>query len=168
MNWAGKQHPIEIVAEWLAPALFAAAVAWAARSASLPVAVIGALAVLAFAGGCLAMRVAGNARLPSPRFEPAVFEPSLPSGELEELLLGPEDEVLILDDPLNEVSEDSRVVRMFAREEATPGELVDRISNFLGEGRQVSGEGPAQPAAPPTDASAALHAALANIRASLR
>ena len=76
---------------------------------------------------------------------------------------------MILDDPLVEPSLDSRVVRLFEREEPTPGELVDRIADFLGGSRQPA----LVPKSPVDDqfsgdASAALHAALANIKASLR
>ncbi len=61
------------------------------------------------------------------------------------------------------------MVRLFDKPEPTPGELVDRIAAFLGEGRSAATVEPASPreSALP-DASAALHDALANIRASLR
>ena len=97
--------------------------------------------------------------MPIPVFEPAVLELTD--------ALGPDE--LLLDDPLVEVAADARVVRLFAKQEPTPGELVERIADFLGDGRR-----PAQAAhyradaQPPVDASTALHAALANIRASLR
>ena len=102
-----------------------------------------------------------------PSFEAPEIEPVEP--EFDELLLEAKDEILDLDDPLVEPSPESRVVRLFARQEPTPGELVDRITDFLGGARQ--------PAPVPQrsvedqvtmDASTALHAALANIRASLR
>ncbi len=156
MNWA-KQHPVETLADWAAPALLAAACGWAARTALLPLTYIVAVAVLAFAGGMVAMRVAGKPNKPAAMpFEPVALEP-------EELLLEAKDEVLLLDDPLVEVTPDARVVRLFAKQEPTPGELVDRIADFLGDGRRIVPE----PAAP-ADASAALHNALANIRATLR
>jgi hypothetical protein len=166
MSWSAKQHPIEMAAEWLAPAIFAVSAGWAGLQFKLPLHLAGALGLLLFSGAFLALRVLGASKKP-PRygFEPADIE----TVELEELLLREEDEVLILDDPLIEPSADSRVVQLFARQEPTPGELVEKITEFLGEGRrpvQVTEEvGPASLA---LDASAALHSALANIRASLR
>ena len=76
---------------------------------------------------------------------------------------------MILDDPLVSHRADSRVVQLFERQEPTPGELVDRITEFLGAIRQPAPV-PQRPVEDQlsVDASAALHAALANIRASLR
>ena len=168
MNWASKQHPIETLAEWGAPALLASAVGWAVRSVSLPAAIVGVAAVLAFAIGLAAMRMVGAVKsLAVSQFEPVGLDPASSIAELDELLLEPKDEVLILDDPLVEPTIDSRVVRLFARPDPTPGELIERISDFLGDGRRAALEGQASPAVP-ADASTALHAALANIRASLR
>ncbi|MFL6771403.1 MAG: hypothetical protein ACJ8E4_06765 [Sphingomicrobium sp.] len=159
MSWA-KQHPVETVADYAAPALLAAASGWAARSAFLPPLFMITVAILAFAAGMLAMRISGGqGRVPVRQFEPVALDTTDPA----ELLLEEKDQVLLLDDPLIEVDPDSRVVRLFARQEPTPGELVERIADFLGEGRRPGLESGA-----PTDASAALHAALANIRASLR
>jgi hypothetical protein len=159
MSWA-KQHPVDTVADYVAPALLAAASGWAARSAFLPPLFMITVAILAFAAGMLAMRISGGqGRLPVRQFEPVALDTTGPT----ELLLEEKDEVLLLDDPLIEVDPDSRVVRLFARVEPTPGELVERIADFLGEDRR-SGIAPGAP----NDASAALHAALANIRASLR
>jgi len=156
MSWA-KQHPVETLADWAAPALFAAACGWAARTALLSPASAVAATLLAFAAGTVAMRAAGDrSKTAISRFQPVELE-------LEELLLEAKDEVLLLDDPLVEVAPDSRVVRLFDRQEPTPGELVDRIADFLGDGRRAAPE-----ANVPADASAALHSALANIRASLR
>lgn len=156
MSWA-KQHPVETLADWAAPALFAAACGWAARTVALSPAYAVATTLLAFAAGTLAMRIAGGRpQAGIRRFEPVALEP-------EELILEAKDEVLLLDDPLVEVAADSRVVRLFDRQEPTPGELVDRIADFLGDGRRAAPE-----ASVAADASAALHSALANIRASLR
>lgn len=170
MNWSGRQHPIETLTEWVAPALLAAAAGWAARSASLPITNIVAAAVAAFAAGLVAMRVAGSERrLAVSQFEPVELEVVSSSVEPDELLLEAKDEVLILDDPLVDVDPESRVVRLFARQEPTPGELAERISDFLGDGRRAAPDTPASaPPVVPADASTALHAALANIRASLR
>lgn len=165
MNWAGKQHPVEMLIEWIAPFPLALAAAWAGRTLGFSFSAAAAVAVAAYILGFVAIRRTGREnRARSYGFEPAKFEK-----ETDELLLGPQDEVLILDDPLDVVPSDSRVVRLFAPHDPTPGELVERIADFLGEDRcavlpvQVRAE-----PAPPADASAALHAALANIRASLR
>ena len=90
------------------------------------------------------------------RFEPVSFEDTQADDEL------------LLDDPLVEIEGDSRVVRLFDRQGATPGELVERIEGYLGNGRPSAAYPAEEGSAAPPDASAALHAALANIRASLR
>lgn len=162
MNWAGKQHPLETMVEWLAPVPLALAAGWAGRHLGLTLVEAAAVSVALLTAGFAAMRFAGRDAQGQPfAFEPAGLD------ELGELLLEEKDALLELTDPLGEVAPDSRVVRLFERQEPTPGELVDRISIFLGDGtaRPVS----ATPPAPvQEDASAALHAALANIRASLR
>ena len=120
-------------------------------------AAVGASATMSLALGVIAMRLAGGSPIcPEPKFQPAAFEDAV--GESDELLL---------DDPLTEIPADSRVVRLFARPEPTPGELVLRIEDYLSDGRRVPAEASAGDQRP-IDASAALHAALANIRASLR
>ena len=52
MSWA-KQHPVDTVADYVAPALLAAASGWAARSALLPPLFMITVAILAFAAGAL-------------------------------------------------------------------------------------------------------------------
>lgn len=75
-----------------------------------------------------------------------------------------EDE-LLLDDPIKAPA-DSRVVQLFGDEPLpAPGELVTRIADFLESGRGPVRE---QVQASSNEASAALHAALADIRRSLR
>jgi|SRR5690349_24590226 hypothetical protein len=91
-----------------------------------------------------------------PAFEPVAFEEASLENEL------------LLDDPLIEVEANSRVVRLFDRQDATPGEMVARIEDYLGDGRRRSPVPAEEGSATPPDAHAALHAALANIRASLR
>ena len=156
MKWAGKPHPVEALADWGAPTVLACAAAWAASMAGLPLPAKAASGAMALLAGMVAMRMAGRTPLvDNARFEPVEFEPQDDEG------------VLLLDDPLVEVAPDSRVVRLFARNDPTPGELVLRISDYLSE------QGKAPTAAEPpieqqVDASAALHAALANIRATLR
>ncbi|MCA1654364.1 MAG: hypothetical protein ABR588_09000 [Sphingomicrobium sp.] len=85
-------------------------------------------------------------------FEPVAIEPA--AGE----------EPLVLDDVLDRVQPDSRVVRLFAAEGApTAGQLKARIDCHLGqETNQRTGQ------AMPADATDALHAALEEIRRSLR
>lgn len=162
MTIAEHKHPAELMAELVAPAVLAAATGWAAWMIShMPIAGL-ASGAAALATGAAAMRIFGKARGSEieAAFEPVSFEECI------------EDDVLLLDDPLSDIEPDARVVRLFARDEATPGELVTRIADYLGDERRVS-EAPAFAAAGdgqhvPPDASAALHAALANIRASLR
>ena len=166
MSWAARQHPVETLVECVAPIPLALAAAWACRLFGLSIVESAAVAVVVFTAGCAAVRLAGRTNTAPFGFEPAAVEVEAP--ELGELLLEEKDELLELTDPLDDVMPDSRVVRLFERHEATPGELVDRITGFLAEGRPadattVTAEPPA-----PVDASAALHAALANIRASLR
>lgn len=166
MDWAGKQHPVEAVVEWLAPVPLGLAVGWASLRIGLPAVVAAASGVAALVAGLATIKLGGSVRsIPVESFEPLKFEPADP----DELVLQESDAILELDDPLEDVAADARVVRLFEREDPTPGELVDRIALFLGEGRQQ--EPSDRPAAVGTglpDASAALHDALANIRASLR
>lgn len=157
MDWAGKSHPLEVLADWGAPMVLAAAAAWAASISGLPMAAMVSAFTIALVSGVVAMRMAGGAPLASDAgFEPVSLESCSSAGEL------------LLDDPLLEVAEDSRIVQLFARQDPTPGELVLRISDYLNDsGRApVADNPPGEPGH--VDASAALHAALANIRASLR
>lgn len=162
MTIAEKQHPADRLVEWVSPAVLAAAAGWAAWTVlEQPIAGVGTAAI-ALVIGIGAMRVLGEAPRAEPDagFEPVSFEQCA------------EDDVLLLDDPLSDIESDARVVNLFAQDEATPGELVARIADYLGDESRVpvapeasaAGEGPQ---APP-DASAALQSALANIRASLR
>jgi len=166
MSWAGKPHPLEMAVEWLAPIPLALAVGWASLRLGLSSVAAMAIGAAALAAGFAAFKL-GNGGRPTIRqdFRPAEFE----SIEPDELLLDEKDAVLELNDRLEGICSESRVVRLFERDEPTPGELVDRIALFLGEGRhpepadRPAADGPQRP-----DASAALHDALANIRASLR
>ena len=166
MNWASKQHPVETIVEWIAPIPLALAAAWACLRLGLNRIEASAAGVAALTAGFVVLRIAGRkAARPLFEFEPVAVEPVSP--DLDELLLEERDELLELEDELVEVPEDSRVVKLFARDDPTPGELVDRIADFLGEGKRPAPVAPIEAAAP-VDASAALQAALANIRASLR
>lgn len=85
---------------------------------------------------------------------------------------------LLLDDPLPRVDEDSRVVRLFAAAPLAardgpdinpPGEMLSRIEDFLGSAKTgMAGAPPRAVNAASEEANAALHAALADIRRSLR
>lgn len=166
MNWASKQHPVETMIEWIAPIPLAMATAWACTRLGLNRIEAAAAGIAALTAGFAILRFAGRRIEGSSfEFEPVLIEPGTP--ELDELLLDANDELLELEDELVEVPEDARVVKLFAREEPTPGELVDRIADFLGEGRRPAPLIPVE-ATKPADASEALQAALANIRASLR
>src|SRR5688572_28429115 len=126
MSRAGKQHPIETLIEWTAPVPLAAAVGWAAVRLGFAVGEALALGGIALAGGLAAIRAAGRpGAAPGVKFQPVAIEPT--GSELGELLLEVKDEILLLDDPLIEPGGDSRVVRLFARAQPTPGELVERI-----------------------------------------
>ena len=154
MTWASK-HPAETAAEWGAPLLLAAAAGWAMSAAGFPLAAIAAAAMIVMAAGVMAMRLAGRAAIAADAgFEPVEFSDCAAADEL------------LLDDVLIEVAPGSRVSRLFAASEPTPGDLVVRIEDYLGDNRRAAVVEAAEQR--PVDASAALHAALANIRSSLR
>ncbi|MCY7339808.1 MAG: hypothetical protein LH465_07670 [Sphingomonas bacterium] len=160
MNFTAPRPPIERAVDLLA-ALSLSGAAGFALVMLLPlhgfalggVAVMGGVAVVVAA-------LVGLGRIESghgperERFEPIEF-----------IITAQSTDELLLDDPITPLAADSRVVQLFKPEPLPdPGELAARISNFLDQGRE---------AAPPTDpvrpdASAALHAALADIRRSLR
>ncbi len=166
MSWARKPHPVEVAIEWLAPVPLALAVGWASWRIGLSSIESVGLGGCALAAGHLAFKLgSGNRLAPLQGFQPAEFA----SIEPDELVLEETDAVLELNDRLEQTTSDARVVRLFERQEPTPGELVDRIVDFLAEGRgPTQFERPAVEGGRPPDASAALHDALANIRASLR
>ncbi len=157
MEWKSKQHPAETLAAWGAPVLLAGAGGWASWTLSRSPLEIAAAVAAALALGVAVMRLLGGtgSSLTLFGFEPAAFV-EIEVGEL------------LLDDPLVEVAPDSRVVRLFAQPEPTPGELVLRIADYLNDGRRDPAPETQMAEHRPVDASAALHAALANIRASLR
>ncbi len=140
-----------------AQAVLAAASCWSATVLlGGPGAAIAAVG-LAYSIGITAMRVAGSEgrSLTIAPFEPLPFDSEV--GEL------------LLDDPLGSVEPDARVSRLFAPDDRLPGALVARIADYIGGRPAPAFDGGAfNEAQPLSDASAALHAALANIRASLR
>ena len=160
MNWDTRRKPIGPIVEWAAPAALATAVGWAAwiLIGSVAIASVSLLAVLAL-GVRLLRWLAADAGLRLAAFEPQTFDDA-PGEEL------------LLDDPLVALEESSRVVRLFDKQPNTPGEMIARISDFLGERpkppRVVAAAGEVDRLHHSSDASQALHEALANIRASLR
>ena len=153
--------PVESALDWCASAVLAAAAGWAAWRLAAPPAYTAGAGLAGLALGLLAMRGLGTAGRDEffASFEPAPFAGN-----------DVEPDELLLDDPLVEMEADARVVRLFERDVATPGEMVARIANFLGDEDRSTVVPLAirEESASPPDASAALHAALANIRASLR
>jgi len=153
----------ETLIEWSASALLAAATGWAAATIGQSMMIgIAVLAAMLPAGAYVLKRAGGPAdvALNLPEFAPEPIE-SAADGEL------------LLDDPLVPASPDSRVASLFDTNLAigaeTPGAMVTRIADYLGD------QAPRNRAMPehrheqgPEDAGAALHRALANIRASLR
>lgn len=166
MGWNHQRHPVEIIVVTASLAMFAGGIGLAAWLALRQPATAGAAALAALVLGWAILERADGRPGASPReFVPAEYD------QPDELLLtdrcdAPVEE-LLLDDPLPVPAEKSRVVRLFepAAVNATPGELVDRIGDYL-EGRTDQAILSAPPSAP--DASAELYAALANIKASLR
>lgn len=156
---------LEGVVDFAAAATLAAAIAYAAAGA------IGSSAAVVAAAGAFFVPLIGLRQLEGgdqsfslPPFTLA----DLPQAEFDELLLTDADRVeapdsqaaadeLVLDDVLADLGEDSRVVRLFdASAMPTPGQLRARIDRHLGQAAVAS-----------TDASAALHEALAELRRSL-
>ena len=118
---------------------------------ALGVGAVGGLVGLA--AGWLAMRAVpgGGGLLTLAAFELGAVEPI-------------EEEPLLLDDELPVRDADSRVVRLFAVDEMTAGELAARIDRHLGQDAAWE----AAAASHAADATDALHAALDDLRRSLR
>jgi hypothetical protein len=158
MKWTEQRHPGERLVEWGAPAVLATASGWAAYAISGSVVPATCATAAVFVVAAWAMDRAGRAERGLGLSNFAV-EP-IDAAMIDELLL---------DDPLCEISPDSRVVSLFAPEATTPGALVTRIADYLGErSPQARPEEDEIHGPVAGDAGAALHAALANIRASLR
>lgn len=142
----------------------------AARLVGIPGAAI-ACALL----GLLIMRRVPAEQAFLPAFDLVPFEECANVSELllDTPYLAPLDDELILDDPIAPAPGGSRVVRLFAPETiAAPGELAERIDSWLEGARArqrpavAAGGGGHGPTSSP--ASAALHAALDDLRRSLR
>jgi len=176
MDWKAQRPAIEIAAESIAAACVGGATAFAVWSAAPPAAAwIAAVTsgLLTATGALFLMQRVDRPRRPGERFVPVDF------ADEAVLLLDDaidDDGALLLDDPLPPIDEDSRVVRLFAAPPTgdpsaplpPPGEMAARIEDFLGVTRTAPAAAPMPFHPPVEDASAALHAALADIRRSLR
>ena len=156
MTRGAKPHPLEVLADASALGALTTAAGWSVWSITANPVATAFATIAALASGKLATRWLGGSRSgrADAAFVPVPFEEALVEDEL------------LLDDPLVAIGPDARVVRLFEQKDATPGELVARITDFLGE-RTVTSMATTSNERP-VDASAALHTALANIRASLR
>ena len=177
MTWTATRPNIEIAAEWIAAAMLGGAVVLALAM------LVPAGMVAAACGGCgaaaaaiaLQRSVAPGGGAAVPGFAPADW-PGAEEVLLLDAPLAPEaSDELLLDDPLP-APDRSRVVRLFgdlpggeAAAIPAPGEMLARIETFLGASRETAFPAGAAPGnAASAEASAALHAALADIRRSLR
>ena len=159
MNFTAPRPPIERAFDLLAASSLGGATVFAlvmllplTGLALVGVLVVGGMAVAAAALFVLG-RVDSGREAAGEGFEPVAFV--TPAEAADELLL---------DDPIAPLATDSRVIQLFKPEPLPePGELVARISDFLDHGRETTVADPAR-----HDASEALHAALADIRRSLR
>lgn len=161
---AGWAKQIEAIADCGAAALLGAAASYGVTRAGTGPAAAAAAAAVCAIGAYLMLR---SVVVREPAFALASF--GLVDANFEqsdELLLTDADRVetrggeLILDDILAKLREGSRVVRLFdPAAMPSPVESTDRI------GRQVNGH---QSSSEPPDASEALHAALSELRRSLR
>ena len=154
---AGRAERIEATADAGAALLLAAAVAYAFWTLTVaPAAVAGAGVAfgLSFVG-LRRIQPVGAARLTD---RPVATPVNDLLAEADRSLAHAEDE-LVLDDILAALDSGSRVVRLFEPAAMpTPGQLKDRIDRHLGAGGVT----------PASDASQALHDALADLRRSLR
>ena len=183
MDWKAKRPRIEIVVECGAACVVGAAVGFALLRLGAGGIVVAGAAGVATAAMALCVLALVDRDAGTARSEFALVDLPLAGDTQDDVLLldaanechAPTTDELLLDDPLPLASE-SRVVRLFTAAPdvgaggviPAPGEMLARIETFLGTGR-----GSAFESAPPAhdasvDASAALHAALADIRASLR
>lgn len=182
MNLKAKRPGIELAAEWTAACCLAAAAGFAVlRLTPLGLAgtVVVGLVLFAAARAGLGLVDRGHARS-GMAFEAADFPTEADDPPENEVLLldDPVEDVLLLDAPVAAAAE-SRVVRLFGDADQpaappaaipAPGEMLARIEDFLGLDRgSAEADEPAIHAnRASADASAALHAALADIRRSLR
>ena len=182
MNWKASPSAVEIAVASIAASCLGSAVGFAvARMAPLGAGLVEssvAGALVALAGGLLIGRIDRQRGSRRPFAAVESLSDLLAADDVLLLDQRVDGEVLLLDDALR-VDGESRVVRLFAAPSggieaappfAAPGEMSARIEDVLGHAR---GDAAAEPKlsadeAAPNDASAALHAALADIRRSLR
>ncbi len=185
MTWKAPRPAIEIAFETFAIASLCGAVAFAVLRLIPAGSTAAGLALATTAGviaGGLAMLVMARVDRRAP--ETMAFDLPMPDAQRidppAEETAGPDgDDVLLLEAPIVAEASASRVVQLFAAgppgvaaeaDMPDPGEMIARIEQFLrpagGTGAEP-GSGAARPV-PPGEANAALHAALADIRRSLR
>ncbi|HJU77684.1 MAG TPA: hypothetical protein VJ597_07140 [Sphingomicrobium sp.] len=161
---AGWAKEIEAIADCGAAAILGAAAAFGASRAGAGPAAAAAAAGVCVLGAYVMLR---GIVVREPAFALASFAPvDADFEECDELLLADADrlqtrgEELVLDDILAKLREGSRVVRLFdPAAMPSPVEFRDRIDGHA-KGHRSSSE--------PQDASEALHAALSELRRSLR
>ena len=179
MDRTTQRPAIEIAIVWIAAACFGGAIGFALWALPLGLSLIASSAagVIGASAGLLALGRVDRARGPhGERFVPVDFTDDDDVLTLDDQVLA--DDALLLDDPLPALGENARVVRLFAVPSMAgepvplpaPGEMAARIDVFLGGTRAAAAAiDPAVQSGPAAaDASAALHAALADIRRSLR
>lgn len=180
MNRSAPRPIIEILVETGAALSLGGACAFAVAQVGPWAAALVAGLVGAGAAACISARVDRPQAAPGGHFDLIDF--LFDEDDASILLLDDpilvDDDALLLDDPLPRAQDDGRVVRLFTAvrpvpaEQATiadPSEMVTRIEEFLAKPRAAGASinsGPVNAAS--DDASAALHAALADIRRSLR
>lgn len=155
-----NENRAERLLDWAASLLFAALVGYACMIVGgAKLAAMGAAA--GFMVGASALSKVRPALAELPAFEVLPFDQQTES-------YGGAQEELLLDDPIAAPDKGSRVVALFGPIDRSPAALVARIEDYLGRDsdRPVQRREVEEAARP--DASAALHAALSNIRASLR
>ena len=183
MKWKASPPAIEIAAVTIAVSCLGGAVGFAvARLAPFATGLVagGAGTIVALAAWLILRRIDHQRDL-RPSFAPESLGDLLVADGVLLLDQPVDDDELLLDDPLPVLGDASRVVRLFAAQPAGtevaplplagPGEMIARIEDFLGEARGIAARvEPIRRAdqAATDDASAALHAALADIRRSLR
>lgn len=150
--------------DWAASLLFAVLVGYACHIVGgAKFAVLGTAAGFMIGAGTLAKIGAHQVALAA--FDVVPFEPGIEKATVES-------DELLLDDPIASPEAGSRVVALFGQADRSPAALVARIEDYLGResDRSPPGRmnGMEEAGRPMVDASAALHAALSNIRASLR
>lgn len=162
MSKSRPKHVIDRLVEWGGAIGFGCGMAAATWLLASPVAA-GIVGICSLAIGYVLITRAGRGQDREYAFDPT----DLSFGEHQDDQRPGEDE-LLLNDPLV-AADDSRVVRLFAAEASHPAALVARIEDYLDRDPDRRDRGQEMRRDEPVpDASAALHTALANIRASLR